>query len=100
LVRRGRKRKKDPYHTSFDRLSIYPKMTKPSEDTGRRLRPGDVIRVRLTGVDDEGRPLGTFQRYTVIVNGIERFEPGEIVQVRVVSVHGLTAMGQVVIRRE
>ena len=75
-------------------------MTKPSEATGRKLKPGDVIRVRLTGVDDEGRPLGTFQNYTVIVNGMERFEPGETVQVRVVSVHGSTAVGQAVMRRE
>ncbi len=95
-MRKGRRRKKDPYQTNFERLSIYPSKIKPKENHGRRLKPGNLIKVRVTGVDEEGRPTGTFLNYLVIINNTESLEPGTIVKVKVLKTFGLKAIGEII----
>ncbi len=91
---RGRKRKRsDVYRTDMNRLSVYPSFQKPQENTGkRRINIGETIRIRITGIDDDGNPIGLFSSYTVVVIDAqsELFEPGQELSVKVVEVKGKT----------
>ncbi|MEB3765119.1 MAG: TRAM domain-containing protein [Desulfurococcales archaeon] len=88
---RARKRKRsDVYRTDMNRLSVYPSFRKPKENMGRRhMRIGDIVKIRITGVDDDGNPIGVYQGYTVVITD-SQFEPGQEVTARITEVHGRT----------
>jgi len=95
LVRRVRKRKRDPYNTSFERLSVYPTASRPLERKERTLHPGDKIKIRVTSIDDEGRPSGLFHGYIVTIIDLDDVKPGETVSVIIEKVMGKKAMARV-----
>ncbi|MCE4628111.1 MAG: hypothetical protein F7C34_03060 [Desulfurococcales archaeon] len=70
MARSRRKRRSDVYRTDFSRISVYPRFQKPEQNKGlKRLEPGDVVRVRVSGLDDDGRPTAVFKGYTIIIEG-------------------------------
>ncbi len=91
MVRRRKKSRQDVYRTNFDRLSSYPSYKEAvragREREPRGPKPGDTLRVRVTGVDDEGRPTGSYMGLTVVLTGGD-FEPGELVEAVVEKVSG------------
>ncbi len=96
MVRRRRKRKEDVYTTSYDRLSSYPSYKKPSGgEREKRLKVGDRVRIHVTGVDDDGHPIGRARGYTIVVEG-ESLEPGITVEVEIIDVRGRTARARLV----
>jgi len=91
LVRSRRKRRGNVYRTDFSRISVYPKYQKPHQDMGpKKIEPGDEMRVRVSGLDDDGRPTAIAKGYTIVIEGID-LEPGENVRVVVERVEGRTA---------
>ena len=96
MVRRRRKRREDVYTTSYERLSSYPSYRKvEGEPSGKPLRRGDRIRIHITGVDDDGNPVGRARGYTVVVEG-ESLEPGATVDVEIIDVRGRMARARLV----
>lgn len=94
---RGEKRKeRDPYSTSHERLSVYPSYKSSGvESKGPRIIEGASIRVRVTGVDDEGRPTGFYKGHEVAIEaGGADVEPGETVSVKVTRVSGRKVYGR------
>lgn len=95
MVRGRKKRRESVYGTNFDRFSVYPSyketVRKQQEEERRRNTPqvGARIRVRITGMDDDGNPTGAYMGYTVVIEGAE-VEPGEEVQVVIKRVRGRT----------
>ncbi len=92
MVRRRKRVRRDPYGTNLDRLSVYPsyrKHVKKSEPRPPRLSAGDRVKVRIVNVDDDGKPMGKYNIYTIVVDG--EVMPGEDVVVEIVSVQGRTA---------
>ena len=90
MVRTRRKRRSDVYRTDLNRLSVYPQYRKP-EMQGKitPVRKGEVLTVRITGLDDDGKPTGIVKGYTVIVEDAE-VNPGEKVRVIIEDVQGKT----------
>jgi len=99
VVRRRRKAKEDVYRTSFDRLSSYPSVrnaisrAEAGSSKPRRLAEGDTVKVRITGVDDDGRPTGDYKGYKVVIDGVD-VEPGVEVEVRITRVRGRVAYAE------
>ena len=95
MVRGRKKRRENVYGTSFDRISVYPSyretVRKQQEEERRRSTPqvGSKIKVRITGMDDDGNPTGAYMNYIVVIEGAE-VEPGEEVQVIIRKVRGKT----------
>ncbi len=90
---RGKKVRRDVYQTDMRRFSIYPTYRKPVENKGmKHLKPGDTVRVRISGVDDDGRPTAVYLGYTIIVEG--DVEPGSEVRVEIARVEGRTAIAR------
>lgn len=100
MSRSAKKRKRDPYSTNLERLSVYPSyrrsVSKAREaEREQGLREGSIIRVRISGIDDEGKPTGFYKGYEVSieVRGREP-EPGESVTVRVKRISGRKVSGE------
>lgn len=94
MARSRKKRRGNVYTTNFGRISVYPSFQRPKESTGkRRLAPGDIVKVRVSNLDDDGRPMGAYLGYTVIIEGYEA-EPGVEVRVEITRVEGRTAWGR------
>ena len=90
MARGRRKRRSDVYKTDFSRISVYPGFQKPSPQQGlRRFKPGDEIKVRVTGQDDDGRPTGKIKGFTVILEGAD-VEPGAEVKAIITKLIGKT----------
>jgi len=96
-VARGRKKRRgNVYGTNVERLSVYPSyretVRKQQEEEKKRSTPqeGAKIRVRITGMDDDGNPTGTYMGYTVVIDGGVEAEPGLEVQVVIKKVRGRT----------
>ena len=84
--RRGKRVKSNLYGVNVSRLSVYPQARIPEE--GRRPpKPGSRIRVHIASVDEEGRGVGSYMGYRVVVDG---GEPGESVEAVVTRVSGST----------
>ena len=49
----------------------------------------------VTGVDDDGHPIGRARGYTIVVEG-ESLEPGITVEVEIIDVRGRTARARLV----
>jgi len=91
-LRRRKKagRRVDVYSSNIKRYSVYPTY----RDAGQRSREaraeipaGEVFEVRISGLDEDGRGVGSYRGYRVLV---EAASPGERVRVRVKSVKGRT----------
>ena len=99
MPRSVKRKKRDPYSTNLERLSVYPSyknISKKEEKRGvTRLKEGATIRVRVTGVDDEGRPTGIYKGYEISIEtqGVE-LEPGEAVNVKVKKIIGRKGYGE------
>jgi predicted RNA-binding protein with TRAM domain len=89
-VRSRKKRRTDVYRTDFNRLSIYPRyqVPKPGQEL-KRFSPGDIIKIRITGLDDDGRPTALIKGYTVVVKA-SGLEPGQEIKVVVENIDGKT----------
>lgn len=95
MVRSRRKRRSDVYRTDFSRISVYPQFQRPEQNKGlKRLEPGDVVRVRVSGLDDDGRPTAVFKGYTIVIDD-GSVEPGAEVKVRIERVAGRVARGRI-----
>ncbi|MEB3817008.1 MAG: TRAM domain-containing protein [Desulfurococcales archaeon] len=89
-----RKRRGGPYSLDLRRLSVYPSF-KPHRSGGETsLRIGDIVRVHILSMDDEGRGVGYIRGCKVIV---EDAEPGTDVVVKIVGAEGRTFHGQLVV---
>ncbi|MCE4600678.1 MAG: TRAM domain-containing protein [Desulfurococcales archaeon] len=99
MSRNSKRKKRDPYSTSYERLSIYPTYKNPESDNKRRsppVREGTTVKIRITGVDDEGRPIGLYSGYEIAVDeSSEDLEPGETVRVKIKRVRGRKALGSI-----
>ena len=94
MARGKKKRGSGVYRTDISRLSVYPRFQRPQESLGRRgFSPGEIIKVRVTGQDDDGDPTGIVSGYTVVIRGAEA-EPGDELKVRVVEVRGKTVYAE------
>ena len=96
MVRRRRKKREDVYSTNYERLSTYPSFRQAAVKSGPDkpgLRPGAVIRIRVSGVDDDGRPVGQYMGYRIVVEEAD-VDPGVELKVRIESVTGRTAYGK------
>jgi predicted RNA-binding protein with TRAM domain len=96
LVRNRKKRSSEVYRTDLNRLSVYPQYKKP-ESRGKApiIKEGDVITLRITGLDDDGRPTGIAKGYTIVIVDGE-VTPGEKVKVVVERVLGKTARARLI----
>ena len=95
MVRRRKKRREDVYTTSYERLSSYPSYKRAQAgEHGKGLRIGDRMRIHITGVDDDGHPIGRARGYTIVVEG-ENLEPGVTVEVEIIDVRGRTARAKI-----
>ena len=91
MVRARKKRRSSVYNTDFSRISVYPSYQRPRQNTGpKRIEPGDELRVRVSGLDDDGRPTAVARGYTIVIEGAD-IEPGKTVRVVVTRVEGRTA---------
>ncbi len=91
IVNRRRKQseKEDLYKTDFYRLSSYP--TYRNNDNKEVLNQGDLIKVVIGNMDENGRGLASYKNYKVFVKG-EVF-PGDRVNVRIETIKGNTIVG-------
>ena len=88
MARGKKKRGSGVYRTDISRLSVYPRFQKPQESLGRRgFSRGEIIKVRVTGQDDDGNPTGVISGYIIVIRGADA-EPGDEFKVRIVDVRG------------
>lgn len=69
--RKGRKNKKGVYSVDVQKYSIYPRIPKPEEykPSGGELKPGDIITVDVTDIDNKGRGIANYRGYRILVLG-------------------------------
>lgn len=93
MVNRRRKQseKEDLYRTDFHRLSSYPTYRDTNEKI--MLNQGDLIKVTIGNMDENGRGLALYKNYKVFVKG--EVYPGDKVNVRIESIKGNTIIGTV-----
>lgn len=99
MARNQRRREENPYSTNLERLSVYPSY-RNIRGVGNRmeapvLREGATVRLRVTGIDDEGRPTGFYKGYEISIEtmGVE-LEPGDQVIVELKKISGRRGYGE------
>ena len=90
--RRGKRVRRDLYGASLSRLSVYPQAGGPGEGRPEPPEPGDVLRVRIQSLDEDGAGVGFYRGYRVVVDGAS---PGETVEALVERVHKRTIYAKV-----
>ncbi len=93
MARSRKKRRSEVYHTDFNRLSVYPSFQRPKTDVKKKFSLGDIVKVRITDLDDDGRPIGRLKDYTVVLEEGE-LEPGVEVRVEITRVEGRRLIGR------
>lgn len=86
---------REVYGVDVSRYSVYPQAPSPGEEGGHGSpppRPGSIIRVRLSSMNDDGVAVGKYRDFTVLVAGAE---PGETVEAVVEKVEGDTIHARV-----
>ncbi len=86
LRRRGRKsRRTDVYTSNLSKMSVYPRFNRYDDRKSQEIKEGDVIKVRIIGIDDSGRGIAYYKNVKVLV---EDAIPGSEVVCKVVRVSG------------
>lgn len=90
MARRRKKVKRNVYGVDVSRYSVYPQVRVSREDQKPGIlppKPGSVIHVRVSSVDEDGTAVGVYKGFTVRVRGAE---PGDSVKVVVERIAGKT----------
>jgi len=87
LLRRRRKARGEPYSLDVGRYSVYPPQRGRRASKQERPSPGDRILLRITALDENGRGIGFYKGFRVIV---EDALPGSRVEAIVTSARGGT----------
>jgi len=93
--RKGRKNKKGVYSVDVQKYSIYPRIPKPEEykPSGSELKPGDIITVDVTDIDNKGRGIANYRGYRVLVLG--QATVGDRVKVKIEKVMDNTVIASI-----
>ncbi len=76
----------------YGRWSIYPRIPKPKEYESLRLKPGDILTVEVSDIDDSGRGVARYKGYVIRINGGATV--GDKAKVRLVRIRGLEALAE------
>lgn len=93
MVRRGRKSKRgNVYYSNLSRMSVYPSFKKPTEEkTRERLREGDIIKVKIVGIDENGRGIAYYRSIKILIDDVM---PGVEVMCKIIKAMGKIAFGK------
>jgi len=85
LIKRGyRSRRRDVYHSNLSRISVYPSFKKYlREDEKKNIKEGDVVKVRIIGLDESGKGIAYYKGTKVLVEDVM---PGMEVLCKIVKV--------------
>ncbi|MEB2836155.1 MAG: hypothetical protein GSR80_000173 [Desulfurococcales archaeon] len=86
MGRRRKRVRRDIYSSNIQRLSVYPSAARhgaPDPRAGKPPSPGDVVSVRIVSLDEDGRGIGYYRGFKVLVDDVE---PGINLKVKIVSV--------------
>ncbi len=85
---------RDVYTRDYSRWSIYPRTPRPKEFSAGQLRPGDVISVEVSDIDNDGRGIARYKGYTVKINGGATV--GDRARIRIISVRGKEVLANLI----
>ena len=83
---------REVYTRDYRRWSIYPRIPRPREYEQSRLKPGDVITVEVSDVDDDGRGVAKYRGYTIKINGGATV--GDKARIKLIRVRGSEALAE------